>query len=132
MKHKIKSISKNTTYERNTDISMYEELYILKHCIQNKKIALQSNPNLLFKKVVKANINLTNIPYKKENRNTIKNGINVIHNIPYHENKLLEETQIILEWIYKKMYIENKREVDFEKMKKSYFKDLKEKRLYQI
>lgn len=117
--------------ERNHDVSIYEELYLLKQ--QENKKKYKENIESLVKEVFHTTINLTDRKYtpreNSEKRKTIKNGLNIIHDVPYLDGEMSLETYRIIEWIYKRMYIENVKEVNYEIMKEKYYN---QKRIYKI
>lgn len=123
MKHKNK-------IERNQAISIYEQLYLFKKNKQKNKHNIQS----LVKEVFHTKIHLTKKEYthteNSEKRKTVKNGLNIIHDVPYLNGEMSIETYKIMEWIYKKMYVESVREVNYEVMKEKYYKE--ELKTYKI
>lgn len=116
--------------QRNQEISIYEELYLSKERNKKNKHNIQS----LVKEVFHTKIYLTKQKYtgkeNSEKRKTVKNGLNIINDVPYLNEEMTLETVGIMEWIYKKMYIENVREVNYETMKERYYKE--EQKTYKI
>ena len=84
----------------------------------------RENQHNMFSILTRKSLYLTDQPYKNNQTKTIKNGRNIIKNVPCDsEGNIDTETIAILEWIYKQMYIKNKKQVDFNQMKKSYEKE---------